>query len=79
MYRKPLSTWLHDLQNHQLQSQAFRDVFPFPSTQVHQIDFDDENNVINKNVFMHKEGEIWHMSASPLDKNIITTIYNHSK
>ena len=27
--------------------------------QVHLIDFDDESNVINKNVFMHSAGEIW--------------------
>ena len=47
--------------------------------QVHQIDFDDENNLINKNVFMHREGEIWHISASPLDKSILATCYNRSK
>ncbi|XP_013387812.1 EARP-interacting protein homolog [Lingula anatina] len=44
--------------------------------QVHQIDFDDENNMINKNVFLHKEGEIWHISASSTDKNIFATCYN---
>lgn len=44
--------------------------------QVHHIDFDDENNVINKNVFLHKEGEIWHISASTIDKNLLTTCYN---
>ena len=47
--------------------------------QVHQIDFDDENNIINKNVFLHKEGEIWNISASPCDKQILATIYNNSK
>lgn len=44
--------------------------------QVHHIDFDDEMNVINKNVFVHREGEIWHMSASTIDKNLLTTCYN---
>ncbi|KAH3775655.1 EARP and GARP complex-interacting protein 1-like isoform X1 [Dreissena polymorpha] len=44
--------------------------------QVHHIDFDDENNVINKNVFTHREGEIWHMSASTLDKSHLATCYN---
>ncbi|KAL4236005.1 Protein tssc1 [Mactra antiquata] len=44
--------------------------------QVHHIDFDDENNVINKNVFLHKEGEIWHISASTVDKDLLTTCYN---
>ncbi|KAJ8306607.1 hypothetical protein KUTeg_017152 [Tegillarca granosa] len=44
--------------------------------QVHHIDFDDEMNIINKNVFVHREGEIWHMSASTIDKNLLTTCYN---
>ncbi|KAK2193354.1 hypothetical protein NP493_15g05042 [Ridgeia piscesae] len=44
--------------------------------QVHQIDFDDENNIINKNVFLHREGEIWSISASPCDKQILATVYN---
>ena len=48
-------------------------------SQIHHIDFDDENNVINKNVFLHKEGEIWHISASTLDRNLLTTCYNKSK
>ena len=47
--------------------------------QVHYIEFDDENNVINKTVFSHKEGEIWYMSASPLDKDVFATIYNKGK
>ena len=46
--------------------------------QIHHIDFDDENNVINKNVFLHKEGEIWHISSSTIDKSLLTTIYNKS-
>ncbi|XP_070556827.1 EARP and GARP complex-interacting protein 1-like isoform X2 [Ptychodera flava] len=44
--------------------------------QVHQIDFDDESNVVNKNVYLHKEGEIWHISCSPADKNVLATCYN---
>ena len=48
-------------------------------SQVHYIEFDDENNVINKTVFMHKDGEIWHISSSPLDKDICATIYNKSE
>lgn len=44
--------------------------------QLHQIDFDEENNLINKNVFLHKEGEIWHVSASPTDKNLVATCFN---
>ena len=33
--------------------------FLFEYFQIHLIDFDDESNVINKNVFMHSAGEIW--------------------
>ena len=46
--------------------------------QVHQIVFDDDNNVINKNVFLHGDGEIWGISASPLDADVFATIYNTS-
>ncbi|KAK3601537.1 hypothetical protein CHS0354_027679 [Potamilus streckersoni] len=44
--------------------------------QVHHIDFDDENNQISKNVFLHRVGEIWHLSASTIDKNLLATCYN---
>ncbi|CAH1255268.1 TSSC1 [Branchiostoma lanceolatum] len=44
--------------------------------QIHQIDFDDENNILNKNVFLHQPGEVWHVSASPADKAVLTTVYN---
>ncbi|KAL5016610.1 hypothetical protein ScPMuIL_006199 [Solemya velum] len=44
--------------------------------QVHHIDFDDENNVINKNVFLHREGEIWHLNSSSTDKDLLITCYN---
>ncbi|MEQ2226358.1 EARP-interacting protein, partial [Ilyodon furcidens] len=43
---------------------------------IHIIDFDDENNIINKNVLLHQAGEIWHIAASPADKAVITTCYN---
>ncbi|XP_070811199.1 EARP and GARP complex-interacting protein 1 isoform X2 [Pituophis catenifer annectens] len=44
--------------------------------QIHIIDFDDENNIINKNVLLHQVGEIWHISASPADKGVFATCYN---
>nr|XP_036882371.1 EARP-interacting protein homolog [Manis javanica] len=44
--------------------------------QIHVIDFDDENNIINKNVLLHQVGEIWHISASPADKSVLATCYN---
>ncbi|KAG2468632.1 EIPR1 protein, partial [Polypterus senegalus] len=43
---------------------------------IHIIDFDDENNIINKNVLLHEAGEIWHINASPVDKSVFTTCYN---
>ena len=47
--------------------------------QVHRIDFDDENNIINKTTFVHSDGELWHISASSMSHNVIATVYNHSK
>uniref|UniRef100_A0AAY4CYP2 EIPR1-like beta-propeller domain-containing protein n=1 Tax=Denticeps clupeoides TaxID=299321 RepID=A0AAY4CYP2_9TELE len=47
--------------------------------QIHIIDFDDENNIINKNVLLHHAGEIWDISASPADKGVLTTCYNKSE
>ncbi|OWK07378.1 hypothetical protein Celaphus_00016868 [Cervus elaphus hippelaphus] len=47
--------------------------------QIHVIDFDDENNIINKNVLLHQAGEIWHISASPADKGVLATCYNKSE
>uniref|UniRef100_A0A8C1NHM7 EARP complex and GARP complex interacting protein 1 n=1 Tax=Cyprinus carpio TaxID=7962 RepID=A0A8C1NHM7_CYPCA len=44
--------------------------------QIHIIDFDDENNVINKSVLLHDAGEIWHISGSPADKAVLTTCYS---
>ena len=49
------------------------------SVQIHIIDFDDENNIINKNVLLHQVGEIWHISASPADKGVLATCYSKSK
>ncbi|XP_068136452.1 EARP and GARP complex-interacting protein 1 [Hyperolius riggenbachi] len=46
--------------------------------QIHVIDFDDENNIINKNVLLHHTGEIWQISASPADRNVLTTCYNNT-
>ncbi|XP_071807807.1 EARP-interacting protein homolog [Asterias amurensis] len=44
--------------------------------QVHLLDFDDDNNILNKTVFLHKDGEIWHISSNPANKNILTTCFN---
>lgn len=45
-------------------------------SQIHHIDFDDENNVINKNIYLHPDGEIWNISASTVDKELLCTCYN---
>uniref|UniRef100_A0A8C8F962 EIPR1-like beta-propeller domain-containing protein n=1 Tax=Oncorhynchus tshawytscha TaxID=74940 RepID=A0A8C8F962_ONCTS len=47
--------------------------------QIHIIDFDDENNIISKSVLLHQAGEIWHISASPADKAVLSTCYNKSE
>lgn len=44
--------------------------------QVHRVDFDDENNVISKYMFLHNAGEVWSIASSPLEQNVISTIYN---
>jgi len=46
------------------------------TNKVHLIDFDDDNNLINKFIFLHTPGEVWNISSSPLDKNILGTCYN---
>nr|XP_010984272.2 EARP and GARP complex-interacting protein 1 isoform X2 [Camelus dromedarius] len=46
--------------------------------QIHIIDFDDENNIISKNVLLHQVGEIWHISASPADRGVLATCYNRT-
>ncbi len=51
----------------------------FSLLQIHIIDFDDENNTINKSVLLHDAGEIWHISGSPADKAVLTTCYNKSE
>lgn len=52
---------------------------PFLVFQIHIIDFDDENNIINKNVLLHQSGEIWQIAACPADKTVLTTCYNKSE
>jgi len=44
--------------------------------QVHRLELDEERNSIQREVFLHKDGEIWHLSSSPSDKNVFTSVYN---
>ena len=53
-------------------------VFNFQS-KVHRIDFDDDNSAISKTTFVHADGEVWSISASTVSRDVIATIYNHSK
>lgn len=45
--------------------------------QVHQLQYDEEHNVMSKNVFLHSAGELWHMSTSPTNPELLATCYNH--
>ncbi|XP_015930057.1 EARP-interacting protein homolog [Parasteatoda tepidariorum] len=44
--------------------------------QIHQLEFEEENNSLVKTVYLHSAGEIWHISTSPSDPNLLSTCYN---
>lgn len=44
--------------------------------QIHQLEYDEENNTVNKTVFLHSIGEVWHIGTSPVDTKLISTCYN---
>nr|XP_039269101.1 EARP-interacting protein homolog [Styela clava] len=43
--------------------------------QLHYVEFDDENNVIDKTMFSHPIGEVWHLSASFNNPDVFTSCY----
>ncbi|CAK9294323.1 unnamed protein product [Gordionus sp. m RMFG-2023] len=43
---------------------------------VFKIDYDEENNLITPIIYNHDVGEIWHISSSPFDKDLLGTCYN---
>lgn len=47
-------------------------------SQIHIIDFNDENIIISKNVLLHQGGEIKHIHARLPDKGVLGTVYNES-
>ncbi len=49
------------------------------SNQVHLIEYDDETNTIEKCIYDHKEGEVWHIAASPTNKSQFITCYDKCK
>ncbi|XP_062506663.1 EARP and GARP complex-interacting protein 1-like [Corticium candelabrum] len=44
--------------------------------QIHLLQFDDESNYVEKVVFLHSKGEVWSMSTSPADKNVLATCHS---
>lgn len=47
-------------------------------SQIHIIDFKDENIIISKNVLLHQGGEIRHIHTRLPDKGVLGTAYNES-
>lgn len=44
--------------------------------QVHIVEENEDTRSLNTTVCSHNQGEVWHISASPGDPNIISTTYN---
>lgn len=43
--------------------------------QVHLLDYNEDIGVLDKTVFMHPAGEIWHLSSCPADRDLLCTCY----
>ncbi|XP_063226400.1 EARP-interacting protein homolog [Bacillus rossius redtenbacheri] len=46
------------------------------SNQVHIVEVNEENGLLNTQIFQHGEGEVWSITASPSDADVIATCYN---
>jgi len=46
------------------------------NNQIHFVDFNEELSTVKTTVFHHSEGEIWKITASPLDQSKLSTCYN---
>ncbi|XP_065226219.1 EARP-interacting protein homolog [Planococcus citri] len=46
------------------------------SNQVHSVQLNEEDDSLKTQVFRHKDGEIWSISSSTKDANLISTCYN---
>ena len=44
--------------------------------QVHVLEYDDENNQLEKYIFSHTPGEIWHLGSCYTDPSIFSTCFN---
>lgn len=43
--------------------------------QVHLLEYDEETGILDKTVYTHPQGEIWHLSAAPFDKDLVCSCY----
>lgn len=46
------------------------------ANQIHLIEYDDDTNSVEKCIYEHKEGEVWHISAAPQNKSMFLTCYD---
>ncbi|XP_071447895.1 EARP-interacting protein homolog [Hetaerina americana] len=44
--------------------------------QIHVVEVDEKSNSICKKLYQHGAGEVWHLSSSPTDNNVISTCFN---
>lgn len=48
----------------------------FSQNQIHLVELDEENSYVNTRVFPHSAGEIWSVSPSPVNQDVVSTCYN---
>lgn len=44
--------------------------------QIHVLVYNEETNSLNKAVYLHGAGELWHLACSPTDKTLFSSCYN---
>lgn len=44
--------------------------------QIHQLNYDDETRKIERRIFAHPRGEIWHLAASPRQADLLVSCFN---
>ncbi|KAF6025699.1 TSSC1 [Bugula neritina] len=44
--------------------------------QIHLVEYDEERNTTQRNIFTHSVGEVWHLAASPTNPLMFSTCYN---
>ncbi|RZF41829.1 hypothetical protein LSTR_LSTR005291 [Laodelphax striatellus] len=48
----------------------------FANNQIHLVEFDEKNGTLNSKVYQHDVGEVWSLTSSPKDPNVLSTCYN---